>query len=89
MTSIVKRQAFIHRFELIFTYQQNIEFVDSFTYLGSNTSRNGKSEIDVKTRFGKLMAVFQELVSVWSQMGLNFCMHVVIPTALFASEIGK
>ena len=43
--------------------EQDIEYVENFTYLGSNISNTGDVEKDVRTRIGKAAGVFQRLRS--------------------------
>ena len=39
--------------------QENIEYVERFTYLGSVISRDGDVEADINTRLAKAAAVFR------------------------------
>ncbi|KAJ8358147.1 hypothetical protein AAFF_G00030060 [Aldrovandia affinis] len=72
--------------------EHDIEYVDNFTYLGSNISNTGNVEKDVRTRIGKAAGVFQRLSNIWSSnaittaIKLRLYMSVVIPTATYACE---
>ena len=73
--------------------EQDIEYVENFTYLGSNISSTGDVEKDVQTRIGKAAGVFQRLRNIWSSnkaitaaTKLRLYMSVVIPTVTYACE---
>ncbi|KAJ8402034.1 hypothetical protein AAFF_G00372690 [Aldrovandia affinis] len=72
--------------------EHDIEYVDNFTYLGSNISSTRNVEKDVRTRIGKAAGVFQRLRNIWSSnaittaIKLRLYMSVVIPTATYACE---
>ena len=72
--------------------EQDIEYVENFTYLGSNISNTGDVEKDVRTRIGKAAGVFQRLRNIWSSKAittatkLHLYISVGIPTATYACE---
>ncbi|KAJ8355125.1 hypothetical protein AAFF_G00095480 [Aldrovandia affinis] len=72
--------------------EHDIEYVDNFTYLGSNISSTRNVEKDVRTRIGKAAGVFQRLCNIWSSnaittaIKLRLYISVVIPTATYACE---
>ncbi|KAJ8402566.1 hypothetical protein AAFF_G00366490 [Aldrovandia affinis] len=72
--------------------EHDIEYIDNFTYLGSNISSRGNVEKDVRTRIGKAAGVFQRLRNIWSSnaittaIKLRLYMSVVIPTVTYACE---
>ena len=69
--------------------EQDIEYVENFTYLGSNISSIGDVEKDVNNRIGKAAGVFQRLRNIWSSKSittatkLRLYMSVVIPTVSY------
>ncbi|CAJ1061277.1 uncharacterized protein LOC118430077 [Xyrichtys novacula] len=72
--------------------EQDIEYVENFTYLGSNISNTGDMEKDVQTRIGKAAGVFQRLRNIWLSKSITMAtklrlyMSVVTPTATYACE---
>ena len=75
--------------------QRHIEYVDSFQYLGSYTSRDGDVEMETRTRIGKAASVFQKMSPVWKSgtisrdIKLRLYSSIVIPTAIYACETWK
>jgi len=51
--------------------QENIEYVERFTYLGSGISSDGDVEADINTRLAKAAAVFRWLDNVWRSSTLS------------------
>ena len=50
--------------------EQDIEDVESFTYLGSLISKIGGTEEDIKSRIGKTRHVFVTLKPVWNNRNI-------------------
>jgi len=50
--------------------EQNIEDVESFTYLGSIISKTGGTEEDIKSRIEKAQHVFVTLKPVWNNRNI-------------------
>ena len=44
---------------------ERLEEVDSLTYLGSVTDREGVTDVDVEARIGKARAAFNKLRNIW------------------------
>ena len=69
-----------------------IEEVESFTYLGSNMSKDGGSEEDIQIRLGKARRVFAQLSPVWRskqyrrETKLRIYQSCVVPVLLYGSE---
>ena len=55
---------------LIQIAEQNIEDVESFTYLGSIISKTGGTEEDIKSRIEKAQHVFVTLKPVWNNRNI-------------------
>ena len=51
--------------------EQDVEYVENFTYLGSKISNIGDAEKDVQTRIGKAAGVFQRLRNIWSSKSIS------------------
>lgn len=72
--------------------EHDIEYVQNYTYLGSNISGTGDAEKDVRTRMGKAAGVFQRLRNIWSSntittaIELRLYMSLVIPTVIYTCE---
>jgi hypothetical protein len=45
---------------------QGLEEIESFTYLGSIVNKQERTDVDVKIRIGKAIAVFLQLEEVWT-----------------------
>ncbi len=75
--------------------QRNCEEVQSFTYLGSNISNTGDTQIDMASRLGKANNVFQRLHKIWLtkhiilKSKITLYSSLVIPVATYASETWK
>ena len=52
-------------------YNEPIEVVDNFTYLGSSISNNGGIGSEIRTRISKARLVFASLKHLWHQKGLS------------------
>jgi len=50
---------------------QNLEEVDSFTYLGSKVDNLGGSDKDVKIRIEKARTAFNMMVSIWKARNIS------------------
>ncbi len=74
---------------------QNAEEVESFTYLGSNISNKGNTELDIFSRLGKANSVFRRLHSTWMSKHISLKSKItlynslVIPVVIYASETWK
>lgn len=70
----------------------DIEYVQNFTYLGSNISGTGDSEKDAQTRTGKAAGVFQRLRHIWLSnaitTAIKLCLYtsLVIPPVTYGCE---
>jgi len=53
------------------TNGQNLEEVDSFTYLGSKEDNLGGSDKDVKIRIGKARTAFNMMGSIWKARNIS------------------
>lgn len=75
--------------------QEEVEYVDRFTYLGSNISMNGGTEEDFLLRIGKATGVAQRLRKIWlsGQISLRIKLRllktIVLPTAIYGCESCK
>ena len=75
--------------------QQNLDYVEKFTYLGSYMSSDGDSGAGLRTRIGKAASIFQRLRSIWSSTTINLNVKlrlytsIVIPTTFYACETWK
>jgi len=75
--------------------QENIEYVERFTYLGSVISSDGDAEADINTRLAKAAAVFRRLDNMWRsstlslKIKLDLYTSLVVSTAIYASETWK
>jgi len=75
--------------------QENIEYVERFTYLGSVIASDGDVEADINTRLAKAAAVFWRLDNVWQSSTLNLKIKLdvytslIVSAAIYASETWK
>ena len=53
------------------TNGQNLEEVDSFTYIGSEEDNLGGSDKDVKIRIGKARTAFNMMGSIWKARNIS------------------
>ena len=80
---------------LIQIAEQNIEDVESFTYLGSIISKTGGTEEDITSRIGKARHVFVTLKVVWNNRNILLKTKLTIVDSnvrsilLYGSETGK
>ncbi|VDP33746.1 unnamed protein product [Schistosoma margrebowiei] len=63
---------------------ENLEDVNTFTYLGSITDEHGGSDADVKVRIGKARAAYLQLRNVWNSKQLStntksYCSPIDLP----------
>ncbi|KAK9970674.1 hypothetical protein ABG768_026599 [Culter alburnus] len=74
---------------------ETLESVDNFCYLGSMICHDGSINREVRSRIGKVAAVFRRLNVVWSlvsfSLNIKLCLYssTVVPIALYASETRK
>jgi hypothetical protein len=74
---------------------QNLEEVETFTYLGSKVNIRGGAEEDVKVRIGKARAVFSMLSKIWKSKALTTATKLIIfnsnvkSVLLYGSETWK
>ncbi|VDP53704.1 unnamed protein product [Schistosoma curassoni] len=57
---------------------ETLEDVESFTYLGSITDKQGGLDADVKARIGKARAAFLQLKNIWNSKQLPTNIKVTI-----------
>ncbi|VDP22056.1 unnamed protein product [Schistosoma margrebowiei] len=54
---------------------EDLEDVETFTYLGSIIDEHGGSDADVKARIGKARAVYLQLKNIWNSKQLSVNQH--------------
>ena len=75
--------------------EHNMEYVDSFIYLGSLIASNGDMEDNVNHGIGKAAVVFQKMHQIWSgkmihtPVKIHLYNAIIIPTVTYASEMWK
>ena len=78
---------------LIQIAEQNIEYVESFTYPGSIINKTGGTEEDIKSRVGKAGHVFVTLKPVWNNRNILLKLKLTIfnvkSVLLYGSETWK
>jgi hypothetical protein len=57
--------------EKLFIYENEIEQVDSFTYLGSIISKDGGADEDIRSRIRKANGAFLQLYPVWRNHNIS------------------
>jgi hypothetical protein len=71
---------------------QDVEEVESFSYLGSVMTKDGGAEADIRSRLGKARGVFARLRPIWRssqyrrETKLRIYQSCVIPVVLYGSE---
>ena len=78
--------------EPINVYEEPIEEVDIFIYLGSVVDKTGGADADIKARKGKARSAFKKMKNVWSSATLSTRLKVRVfnstikPVLLYGSE---